>query len=599
VERAELYPCTGYGRLTRFNSAETNAEDVYAWAAFPPAQVGDGRGDVDWAADPYGDAGWRLWLSSLRWIGPSIEAARDGDDDAFRVADRVIRDWVADHRGGWGDDPDDAEANHHRMNVLLCFRGVVAERAAARGVLPEDGTLPQEYAWLDEVMEQHAQQNKGRYSQRHNHGSMENKALLGAGCVLGRPEWMDHAMARVEADLPHQVDEQGLSNEAAPHYAEFNYTLFQDLDETSRRCGLPSTVSADRVALMGRALPHMVDSTGAFWQYGDSAEFPVKPFEGAGDGLRYAATDGEEGIAPPQRILAFTNGPVFGRSSWGDAEDGFRDEAAWMLRTGTGREKKAHRGDLLQFLYSARGRQIVEDGGHPGIVQDDWRPWGLGPTAHNVIHLPTLDEFPGEGPAERTAVVESADGSADGAAARQSLTAGGERARSVLVLTGPDAAVVVDRTAIAGDPVDPVIETLWNLPAEYAAERVGQDTVRAVDAERGEATTIVQARLDGAGVAEDGIRLHRGEHDDSGGHGHRGWHYPEEQVREEATQVAFRSEGSQAGIVSVLIPAAAAEDVGVTTRRESDGTLALTVRGSGGAEARVRVAQDGTITRLD
>ncbi|MBD4679175.1 hypothetical protein GUG47_25810, partial [Xanthomonas citri pv. citri] len=55
----------------------------------------------------------------------------------------------------------------------------------------------------------------------------------------------------------------------------------------------------------------------------------------------------------------------------------------------------------MQFLYTARGRQIVEDGGHPGIVEDSWRPWGLGPTAHNVIHIPTLDEYPGAGPAER------------------------------------------------------------------------------------------------------------------------------------------------------------------------------------------------------
>ena len=75
---------------------ESNARDVYAWHVFEPVAVGDGHGDVDWDADPYEDEGWRLWLASLRWIGPSIEAAREGDEEAFAVAERLIADWAAD-----------------------------------------------------------------------------------------------------------------------------------------------------------------------------------------------------------------------------------------------------------------------------------------------------------------------------------------------------------------------------------------------------------------------------------------------------------------------------------------------------------------------
>lgn len=596
MARADLYPCTGYGRLPRFNTVETNAEDVYGWLHFEPYEVGDGEGDVDWDADPYQDAGWRLWLEALRWIGPSIEAAREGDEAAFVVAERVIRDWAADHEGGWGDDPDAAEANHHRMNVLLCFREVVADRAQSDGSLPADGSLPPEYAWLDEVLERHVEQNKARYSMRHNHGSMENGALLGTGCVLDRPEWMRHAMERVEADLPYQIDDEGLSNEAAPHYAQFNYALFHSIDTTSIACGVPSEAFEGRVEALGEALPHMVDSTGAYWQYGDSPEYQVKTFTGMTEGLRYAATQGTEGVAPTERVRAFEHGPVFGRSSWGTPEAGFRDAASWTLRTGSGAEKKAHPGDLLQFLYTTRGRQVIEDGGHPGIVEDDWRPWGLGPTAHNVIHVPTLPEALGAGGAERTGLTVSEGGDADGASARQALAAGGERARSVLVLTDPDAAVVVDRTRIGDGRADHVVESLWNLPTEYDAERVSKDTVRAVDSEAGEATTLVQVRLDGAPVAEDGVALHRG-HTDSDGHRHRGWHYTAEQEREEATQVAFRSVGPEAGLVSVLIPAGAQDEVGVTSEKSADGTTTLTVRGAGG-EARVAVAQDGSLTRL-
>lgn len=597
VARAQLYPCTGYGRLPRFNTVETNAEDVYGWLHFEPYQVGDGEGDVDWDADPYQDGGWRLWLEALRWIGPSIEAAREGDEAAFVVAERVIRDWVADHEGGWGDDPDAAEANHHRMNVLLCFREVVADRAQSAGSLPADGSLPPEYAWLDEVLERHVEQNKARYSMRHNHGSMENGALLGAGCVLDRPEWMRHAMERVEADLPYQVDDEGLSNEAAPHYAQFNYALFHSIDTTSIACGVPSEAFEGRVEALGEALPHMVDSAGAYWQYGDSPEFQVKTFSGMTEGLRYAATQGAEGVAPAERVRAFEHGPVFGRSSWGTPEDGFRDAASWTLRTGSGAEKKAHPGDLLQFLYTTRGRQVVEDGGHPGIVTDSWRPWGLGPTAHNTIHLPYAEtDFPGAGPAVVDSVFESSDGTADGAVASQPLADGGERGRAVLVLTGPDAAVVVDRTRFGAGGGRQVAESLWNLPTGYVAERIAPDTVWAVDTAAGEATTLVQVRLDGQDVGEPGIVLYRG-HEAQRGHLHRGWHYTAEQMREEATQVAFHAEGPEVGLVSVLIPSAASDDVGVTSERAADGTITLTVRGAYG-EARVSVTQDGDITRL-
>lgn len=589
-----LYPCTGYGKLTRDNTVETNARGQFVWHVFDAVQVADADGDVDWTLDPYEDEAWRLWLASLRWIGPSIEAAREGDDAAYAVAERIVRDWDRDHAEGWADDHDDLEANTHRLNVLLCLREVTALRAG--------GEPPASAAWLDRLIVRHAEQNMARYSARHNHGSMENRALLGAGCVLDRPEWRRHAMARAEEDIPYQVDEEGMSSEAAPHYARFNHDLFRDIDTLARTCGEESDVFAERVERMAQVLPHMVDSTGHFWQYGDSSVYPVTTRAEDGAELRYAASDGAEGTAPAERIRAFQAGPVFGRSSWGDPEGGFADEASWMLRGGTGTEVKAHRGDLMQLLYTARGRQVVVDGGHPGSVKDSWRGWADGPTAHNVIHIPTLEEFPGEGPAVLSRLEESPDARADLVAMTQPLAAGGERSRSVLVLTGPDAAVVVDRARIEGEPVrgaEHVVESLWTLPPSYAAERTAPDTVRGVDAAAGEATTLVQVRLDGASVGEDGVALHRGELDPrEGGHLHRGHHYPDSHGREDATQVAFRNEGATAGVVSVLVPSGAQDEAGVDAERRADGSTVLTVRGAEGV-ARVLVPAEGDPSRLD
>lgn len=587
---ASAYPCTGYGRLPSYNTVESNAQDVYGWHIFEPVAVGDGRGDIDWDADPYDDAGWRLWLSSLRWIGPSIEAARDGDDEAFAVADRIVRDWADDHAGGWGSDSDDAEANHHRLNVLLCFREVVVGRAG--------GEMPDGDAWLDELIAGHVEQNIRRYSRGNNHGSMENRAILGAGCVLDRADWRRLAVERAREDIPLQVDEEGLSNEAAPHYAWFNYRLFHDIQTLADACGEDTGSFEDRLRALGDALPHMVDPTGAFWQYGDSPERRLEADARNSPELAWVSSGGTEGTPPPERVRAFTDGPVFGHASWGGPGEPLREQSSWTLRAGTGLEHKAHRGDLLQFLYTARGRQVVEDGGHPGVVKDDWRAWGFGPTAHSTIYLPyAASEFPGEGPAVSSDVVASADGRADGATVTQPLPAGGYRARSVVVLTGPDAAVVVDRVRFGDPGRRPVAESLWNLPAEYAAERTAPDTVRAVSQDGTEATTIVQVRLDGQPVSEEGIQLYRG-HEAGRGHFHRGFHYPDEQVREEATQVVFQATGRETGVVSVLLPSGAEDRVGVDARRGDDGVLTLSVRGAGGT-ATVQVGEDGVPRRVD
>ncbi|MBD4568579.1 hypothetical protein GUG69_29400, partial [Xanthomonas citri pv. citri] len=60
-------------------------------------------------------------------------------------------------------------------------------------------------------------------------------------------------MERAEGDIPFQVDDEGLSNEAAPHYAEFNYALFQAIDETAAGCGVESGAFEDGVEKMGQA----------------------------------------------------------------------------------------------------------------------------------------------------------------------------------------------------------------------------------------------------------------------------------------------------------------------------------------------------------
>jgi hypothetical protein len=577
-----VYACDGYGALTRYNTVESNAQDVYNWYDYPPATVGNGHGDIDWTLDPHENLGWKLWLSSLRWLGPSIEAGREGDDEALAKAETVITDWIKDHGESWLDDSDHMEANTHRLNVLVCFREVLMER--------NGGELPPGYEWLTESLHRHARHNMARWSGAHNHGSMENKALLGLGCLLGREDYQQAAIDRVEQALPLQISEEGLSNEAAPHYMHFNFRLLSAIDELMVRCGHEPGEFTSQLTLMGDNLAHMTNSLGEYWQYGNSPHIPAQ--ENATDEALYAATDGQRGTRPQDRVKVFESGFVFGRSSWGAPETGFADEASWMLRGGTGREVKAHPGDLLQFLYTAQGRNILVDGGHAGNDPEKWQDWARGPAAHNTIHVPTADLSEG-GPATVTRSEFPDDGRGDFVEMTQRFTDRGDRTRGVLVMTDPDIAVVLDRTEIDDPDRRHTVQTLWNMPAGQTTEVVDAATVRSSTPDSRRQTTFVQVPFGDASAGE--TIVYRGEEDTQDGIP-RGFYYEKEQVRVPSDQVVFSREGNRVGTISVITPALKSQQVDVAHSVDADGGTRLTID-VGDTVTQVRITAGGYMSR--
>lgn len=579
-----VYPCVDYGSPSDHNSVETNAQDVYNWLDYAPVTVGDGNGDVDWTLDPYENLGWKLWFSSLRWLGPSIEAARAGDEEAFDKADTVIHDWVEDHGEDWLDNSDDMEANSHRLNVLICFREVVMAR--------HDGQVPEEYDWLTDSLHRHARHNMARWSGAHNHGSMENRVLLGLGCLLDREDYQREAIDRVRQALPKQISEEGLSNEAAPHYMNFNYQLLAAIRDLMDRCGHGPGDFDRQLELMGDNLAHMTNSLGEYWQYGDS---PYRRAKADGTGhADYAATDGKEGARPDERVKVFDAGFVYGRTSWGTPETGFAEEASWMLRGGTGKEVKAHPGDLLQFLYTAQGRNILVDGGHAGNDPQPWRDWARSPAAHNTIHVPTADVSQG-GPATVTRSEFPEDGLGDFVEMTQQFGEQGRRTRGVLVMGEPDIAVVLDRTEIEDPERRHTVQSLWNMPADQTSEIVDSRTVISSVPGSDAQTTLVNLPFRGEGQDEGQAMVLRGE-DGTADRMPRGFYYESEQRRQPTDQVVFSHQGNRVGTLTVLVPALQSAAVTVDRDTTADGStlLAITV---GDDTTEVRITPGGYLSR--
>lgn len=580
-----VYVCTAYGTLPRYNTVASNAADVYNWYIFPSTKVGDGRGNINWTLNPHRDLGWKLWFSSLRWIGPSIEAGRQGDTKALAKAETIIKDWVRDHGTSWLGNTDHMEANTHRLNVLLCFREVIMER--------NGGKLPDSYAWLTQTLHRHAEHNMARWSGAHNHGSMENRALLGVGCLLGRRDYQDHAISRVKRALPQQVTAEALSNEAAPHYMYFNYRLLIQIAELMDRCGRDSTEVKRPLTRMGNNLAHLTNTHGHYWQFGDS------PVYRAGTAVPpealYAATNGRQGTRPAHRARLYSGaGYVLGRSSWGTPSTGFANEVSWMLRAGTGREKKAHRGDLLQFLFTARGRDILVDGGHPGIVSSKWRGWALGEAAHNTIYVPTTKMSAGG----RATVSRSnfpASGSwGDFAEVTQKFSSIGTRTRGTLVMHDPDIAVVLDRTVVNDPSRRHTVQTLWNVPTGQSTQILNRSTARSVVPNSNTQTTFIQIPFWGpAEVGRGEIQLHRGSEAGTP----RGHHYPQEQERVPTDQIVFSRHGNKVGTISVIAPARKTAQVTVHRGRYADGATKLTIK-VGSDIVEVRITAGGYMSRV-
>ncbi|MGG5751796.1 heparinase II/III domain-containing protein [Zafaria sp. Z1313] len=581
------YRCQGYGLVPRDNPVSQVNQDIYAWHIYAPAKVGDGRGNINWAANPYKDLGWRLWFHSLRWLGNNIEAGRAGDAAALARAATVAEDWVKDHQGSWKGNTDVEESNTHRLNTLLCLREVLMEQ--------NGGALPANAAWLLPAIHRHAEQNVTRWSGAHNHGSMENLALLRTGCLLGERRYQQTAVDRIAQAFPTQVNAEGLSNEASPSYALFNYSLFAQMQELMTACGWSSAAFNERLGLLGTSVAHMVNSIGRYHQYGDS-----KLLSASATGtphMQYAGSNGRQGTAPKHRIAIYKNGMAFGRSSWGSRATGFNNENSWLFRGGTGREKKAHRGDLLEFLYTARGRDVIIEGGHPGIVGTTWRGWGFSEVAHSTTFIPTTVMSKG-GPATVTRKAYSPRGDRDFVEMTQAFNTKGQRTRGILVMKDPDIAVVLDRVRINDKAKTHTVETLWNLPSDQTSKVVNRTTIQSSAPGSATKTTIVQVPFSGISSVPAGSTLiHRNAAPGVVSAAPRGHYYPTEQVRVPSDQVVFKHQSNNLGLFSVIVPARSTAAVSVTTGKYPNGATKLTIK-VGSTTTVVRVTAGGYMSRV-
>jgi hypothetical protein len=99
------YACPGYSTIDDAVPLSAVMNDTFIWSKFKATKVGDGKGNINWKANPYKNPSWYMWLHSLRWIGQGITAASNGDKAALTHVTAIARDWVKDNPYSWKGTP--------------------------------------------------------------------------------------------------------------------------------------------------------------------------------------------------------------------------------------------------------------------------------------------------------------------------------------------------------------------------------------------------------------------------------------------------------------------------------------------------------------
>ncbi|TCM51434.1 heparinase II/III family protein [Kribbella sp. VKM Ac-2568] len=569
---AGSYTCPGFSGIDTPNPVANLLNDTYTWGPYAPYKVGNGSGNINWRLNPYKNPSWYMWLHSLRWLGQGIVAASTGDTTAMDRVTTIVRDWVTDNPYSWKADVGAYEATMHRTNVLICVRQAVI---SGLGVT----TLPAAYSWLDTALTQHATFLINNWSGAWNHGTDESIALFGIGCTLNRADYKTTAQTRLAQGITTSIDSQGSTNEQSTAYAQFNYSLWGRAVTVLQQCGAdPGTTINTRRALMANWLALATNSLGKYAQIGDSEVVATNPY--AGTPMEYAGTKGASGTPSADRVKVYNAGYVFGRTGWGQTRP-FTQESAYSIRFGPGRAVHGH-SDHMGITYTAKGRDILINGGHAGYQNDVWRTWAKGQFSANSMTTPLSAETLPVTKLNRQVVKANAEffeftdvpGS------------GISRTRGYLVLKDPDLIVSLDR---ATSKTAQQFQTLWHMPSDQKATVYSRTTAIAAKAGDTSRTILFQVPFRQA-LPAGAILIKQAQTNPI-----QGWHYPNIFTRNSAPTLMFARSGYSSSILSFIAPVKATGSV--TYKGRWSGTTYVIDLVVAGVKTSVGITSGGALFR--
>ena len=330
---------------------------------------------IDWAADPFDDVNWQNQYHMLRWLDPLRRAAADGNDAAWEMWLRYVRDWVENN-------PRSRPATRWVWRDMV--EGIRVIQLCLAAPLVRDRS-PEDLTWLEATIRDHADfmsdpQNLGKA----NHAMHQHEALFVCGRILQDEVLTQRAVDRFDGLIEKEYDEQGVNREGAVAYHYNNYVWWERALRRLDAEGVPRPAAAERHARAPEEIAHSTRPDGTFVAIGDTDGGTPRTM--SSPATDYVMSAGAHGEAPPDLLKIYDAGYVFARSGWGETERTLDEETFFSISFGRADRVHGHP-DGGSITYSADTVNWVVD---PGKYQYGYsvpRKHFLSRGAHSLVSI--------------------------------------------------------------------------------------------------------------------------------------------------------------------------------------------------------------------
>jgi len=411
--------------------------------------------DLTWAEDPLGDNNWQFQLHTLRWLWPLMAAwAQTGEQRFLDHAYDMAQSWV--ERNPVDDPPSPYSWNDHSA----------AWRAMVLGCLSMHGEVPD---WLADSMAEHARllADPDFYVDDGNHALNQDAGLVTLACLGDAWDARDLAVQRVARLATASIDAQGVSNEQAPEYQDYNYERYLAAAHLIEACGVTTPAWSDRLEQMPVVLAHMVQPDGRYVTIGDTDRRRAK-FAFEHPAMRWMSTAGDSGEPPDETFVTFDAGFTLARSGWGIDRPRL-DENHLSVRHGDPRAFHGHLDHGSVTLFAQR-QPLIVDPGKFAYGNTDQRRHVVSQAAHNLVTIG--DDCPPPSDRRSEAIRAASTDAYDRLTVRVATCPGTGWTRTVGFVRDTGELVVVDE--VVAPATQPVIQR-WQLEVGALTEQIGPD----------------------------------------------------------------------------------------------------------------------------
>jgi uncharacterized heparinase superfamily protein len=244
-------------------------------------------------------------------------------------------------------------------------------------------------------------------SAERNHRTLELYALFITALALpelDRDELLAFAIAELHRNLLTDIRPDGVHREQSTHYHMTALRSFLGARENAARLGLEFPDSYDeRLERACEFLLHVQRPDGLIpalsdadtGNYSNLLKLAARIFNR--EDFLYAATNGQEGVAPAETCPSFPDGGYYiQRSGWGNDAMSFKDERYLIFDCGPLGDGGHGHYDFLNIEVAANGRPLIVDPGRYTYAEDEsnWRWQFKGTAAHNTVCVDDLDQVP-------------------------------------------------------------------------------------------------------------------------------------------------------------------------------------------------------------